>query len=54
VVEEGGTANREPLVFCTRCYACKKYKFLLNKGPLIGSHLLFVRGATHVKNISFY
>jgi hypothetical protein len=36
-----------------RCYACKKSKFLLNKGPPIGSTLLFVRGAARVKNISF-
>jgi hypothetical protein len=32
-----------------RCYACKKIKFLLSKGPLIGSPLLFVCGAMHVK-----
>jgi hypothetical protein len=28
---------------------CKKYRFFLNKGPLIGSPLLFIRSATHVK-----
>jgi hypothetical protein len=27
---------------------------LLSKGPPIGSPLLFVCGATHVKNISFF
>jgi hypothetical protein len=34
-------------------YACKKYKFLLSKGPPIGSPLLFVRNATRVKSLSF-
>jgi hypothetical protein len=36
-----------------RYYACKKSKFLLNKGPLIGSPFLFVCGATYVKSLSF-
>jgi hypothetical protein len=36
-----------------RCYACKKYKFLLSKGLPIGSLLLFVCGATPVKSIFF-
>jgi hypothetical protein len=31
-------------------YTCKKTKFLLSKGPSIGSFLLFVRGATCVKS----
>jgi hypothetical protein len=50
---EKGTADREPLAFCTRCYAYKKTKFLLSKGPPIRSPLLFVCGATHVKSLSF-
>jgi hypothetical protein len=41
------------LAFCTRCYACKKHKFLLSKRPPIGSLSLFVCGATHVKRLSF-
>jgi hypothetical protein len=41
------------LVFYTRCYACKKHKFLLSKGPPIGSLLLFVHGDTRVKSIVF-
>jgi hypothetical protein len=48
------TADREPLTFCMRCYAYKKHKFLLSKGPPIRSPLLFVCGDTHVKRISFY
>jgi hypothetical protein len=40
-----------PLAFCMRCYAFKNHKFLLSKGPPIGSPLLFVCGATHVKSI---
>jgi hypothetical protein len=43
----------EPLSFCMWCYVCKKHTFLLCKGPLIGSPLLFIRGATCVKSISF-
>jgi hypothetical protein len=35
------------------CYACEKPKFLLSKEPSIGSSLLFVCGATHVKSLSF-
>jgi hypothetical protein len=38
-------------VFYTRCYACKNHKFLLSKGPLIGSPFNFVRGATRVKSM---
>jgi hypothetical protein len=51
---EYGTADREPLTFCTQCYACKKPKFFLIKGPPIGSPLLFVCGAMHVKSLSFF
>jgi hypothetical protein len=53
VIEDVWSVDREPLAFCTRCYACKKHEFLLSKGPLIGSPLLFICGATHVKNLSF-
>jgi hypothetical protein len=45
--------DREPLSFCMRCYTCKKTKFLLSKGPSIGSLLLFVRGSMRVKRLSF-
>jgi hypothetical protein len=34
-----------------RCYACKKHKFLLNKGPSIVSPLFFVRDATRIKSM---
>jgi hypothetical protein len=44
----------EPLAFCMWCYASKKHTFLLSKEPSIASPLLFIRGATHVKNIIFY
>jgi hypothetical protein len=50
---EKGTIDREPLAFCMRWYACKKPKFLLSKGPPIGTPLLFVCGAMHVKKLSF-
>jgi hypothetical protein len=50
---EKGIVDRKPLPFCMRCYACKKPKFLLSKGPPIGSLLLFVCGVTHVKTINF-
>jgi hypothetical protein len=50
---EKGTVDQEPLAFCMWCYACKKPKFLLSKGPSIGSPLLFVCGATHVKRLNF-
>jgi hypothetical protein len=50
---EKGTVDREPLAFCMWCYACKKPNFLLSKGPLIETLLLFVCGATHVKSLSF-
>jgi hypothetical protein len=53
VIEDVWSVDREPLTFCTWCYTCKKTKFLLNKGPSIGSLLLFVRGATRVKSLSF-
>jgi hypothetical protein len=51
---EKETTDQEPLIFCMRCYACKKPKFLSSKGPPIGSTMLFVCGATHVERLSFY
>jgi hypothetical protein len=48
-----GASIESPLTFCTRCYTCKKHKFLLSKGPLIGSSLLFICGVMHVKRLSF-
>jgi hypothetical protein len=55
-IEDVWSTDREPLAFSTRCYACKKHAllFLVDKGPPIESPLLFVRGATRVKNISFF
>jgi hypothetical protein len=53
VIEDVWSVDREPLAFCMRCYAYKKHKFLLSKGPSIRSPLLFVCGATQVKNINF-
>jgi hypothetical protein len=50
---ENETVDRKPLAFCMWCQACKKAKFLLSKGPSIGSPLLFVCGATHVKSLNF-
>jgi hypothetical protein len=55
VIEDVWSADREPLTFCTWCYACKKhYLFFLDKRPPIGNPLLFVRGATRVKTISVF
>jgi hypothetical protein len=53
VIKDVWSIDREPLAFCTRCYACKKSKFLLSKGPPIGRPLLFVHGAMHVKKSKF-
>jgi tRNA 2-selenouridine synthase SelU len=53
VIEDVWSIDQEPLAFCTWCYACKKYKFLLNKRPSIDNPLLFIRGATRIKSISF-
>jgi hypothetical protein len=50
---EKWSIDQEPLAFCMRCYACKNSIFLLSKEPSIESPLLFICGATHVKNISF-
>jgi hypothetical protein len=51
---EKGIVDREPIAFCMRCYAYKNAKFLLSKGSLIESPLLFICDAMHVKNLSFY
>jgi hypothetical protein len=53
VIKDVWSVDQEPFAFCMRCYTCKKHKFLLNKGPPIRSPLLFVRGDTRVKSISF-
>jgi hypothetical protein len=42
------------LLFFVRGATVKKHKFLLSKGPPIRSRLLFVCGATHVKNLNFW
>jgi hypothetical protein len=55
VIEDVWSANKEPLAFCTRCYACKKHAlFLLDKGQPFGNPLLFVHSVTRVKSISFF
>jgi hypothetical protein len=53
VFAEYETTDQGGLAFCMQCYTCKKSKFLLSNGPSIGRPLLFVRGATHVKMLSF-
>jgi hypothetical protein len=37
VIEDVWSVIGSPLAFCTRCYGCKKHKFLLSKVPPIGS-----------------
>jgi hypothetical protein len=53
VIEDVWSVDREPLTCCTWCYTCKKHKFLLSKGPSIGSPLLFICDATHIKKPKF-
>jgi hypothetical protein len=53
VIEDVWSIDREPLAISTRCYACKKHKFLQSKGSPIRTPLLFVCGARNVKRLSF-
>jgi hypothetical protein len=53
VIEDVWSVDQEPLSFCTQCYAYKKYKFLLSKGPSIRNPLLFVCGEARSKSIDF-
>jgi hypothetical protein len=54
VIEDVWSINRELSYFLYAVLQCKKHKFLLSKGPPIRSPLLFVCGATHVKNLNFW
>jgi hypothetical protein len=55
VIEDVWSVDREPLTFCTRCYACKKHKFfLLSKGPRIGKPLAFCTRCHACKKHKFF
>jgi hypothetical protein len=54
VIKDVWSVDREPPYFCTRCYTCKKTKFLLSKGPSIGGPLAFCTQCYVCKKPKFF